>query len=141
VRVGGVVEHQLGDHTQVAAVRLADERAELGACAVLRMDVVIVGDVVAIVTPGGGVEGQQPDGVDAEVLDVLELAREPDEIADAIVVGIEERPHVHLVDDRVFEPQRVAAGMLLASLVHARASRYSGISTSTASGGSCTRSD
>jgi len=109
VGVGGMVEHELGDHAQVAAVRLADERPELRARAVLRMDVVIVGDVVAIVPPWGGVEGQQPDGVDAEVLDVLELARQPEEIADAIIVGVEERAYVHLVDDRVLEPQRVAA--------------------------------
>ena len=45
--------------------------------------------------------------VDAEVLDVVELGRHALEVAHAVVVGIEERLDVQLVDDRVLVPERI----------------------------------
>ena len=83
---------------------LAHEGAKLRARAVGRMDVVVVGDVVAVVAPGRGVERQQPDGVDAEVLDVLELLGEAREVPAAIAVAVEKGAYVHLVDHGVLEP-------------------------------------
>src|SRR5262249_16332099 len=47
-------------------------------------------------------------GVDAEVLYVVELAHQAAEVADAVVVAVEERAHVHFVDDGVLVPKRVA---------------------------------
>ena len=52
--VGGVIDDELGDDAQPAPVGFLDEGAEVIARAVLRMDVVIVGDVVAVVAPGEG---------------------------------------------------------------------------------------
>ena len=108
VLVGGVVDDQLGDHAQAAPVRLAHERA---------------GSPRACRSAGGRcgsrrcrsrrrlqrrrIERQQPDRVDAEVLDVVELLRQAAEVADAVVVAVEERLDVQLVDDRVLVPERV----------------------------------
>ena len=75
--------------------------------AVLRVDVVIVGDVVAVVLARRRVEGQQPDGVDAEILDVVELADQPAKVADAVVVAVEERADVHFIHDGVLVPERI----------------------------------
>ena len=122
VGVGGVIENQLGDDPQVTPVRLAHEGAELRPRAVLRVDVAVVGDVVAVVAPRGGVERQQPQCVDAEVLDVVELARQAGEVAAAVVVAVEEGADVHLVDDRILEPQGIAIHGLSASRDHAPAS-------------------
>ena len=118
VRVGGVIEDQFGNDPQVAPMRLAHEGAELGARTVVRMDVAVVGDVVAVVPAGGGIERQQPHGVDAQILDVLELAREAGEIPAAVIVAVEECAYVHFVDHGVLEPQGIAAGALLAPRVH-----------------------
>jgi hypothetical protein len=46
----------------------------------------------------------QPDGVDAEFLQVIETARDPVQIADSVTIGVLEAPRVDLVDDRVFPP-------------------------------------
>src|SRR5207249_1975845 len=62
------------------------------------------GDVVAVVPKRGWVERQQPDGGDAQVLQVVEPLGEAAEVADAVAVGVGERAHVHLVDDRVLVP-------------------------------------
>ena len=110
VLVGGVVDDELGDDLQPAPVRFAHERAEVVARAVVRMHVVVVGDVVAVVAQRRRIERQQPDRVDAELLDVVELVGQPAEVADAVVVRVEERLDVQLVDDRVLVPERIACG-------------------------------
>ena len=67
----------------------------------------VVGDVIAVVAQRRGIERQQPQRRDTEILQVIELAAQPLEIADPIVVGVEERLDVQLIDDRVLVPQRV----------------------------------
>jgi len=68
-----MVDHQLGDDLQSPAVRLAHHDTEVVAGAVLRVHVVIVGDVVAVVLERRRIERQHPDGIHAQVLDVIEL--------------------------------------------------------------------
>ena len=106
VLVGGVVDHELGDHLEPAAMRLGHERAEVLARPVVRMHVAVIGDVVAVVLERRRIERQQPHRVDAELLDVIELRGEPAEVADAVAVRVEERLDVQLVDDRVLVPER-----------------------------------
>jgi len=105
-------------YAQAAAVRLAHEVAEVAPAAVVGVDVAVVGDVVAVVAQRRRVERQQPEGVHPQVLDVVEAAGEPFEIAGAIVVGVEERLDVELVDDGVLVPERIALGILFAGLRH-----------------------
>ena len=105
--VGGMVDDQLGDDADAAPMRLLDEALDVVERAVLGMDAGVLGDVVAVVEPRRGIEGQQPERVDAELGDVVELGDQAGKVADAVVVGIEERLDVQLVDDRVLVPERV----------------------------------
>jgi hypothetical protein len=89
-------------------VGLAQELLHITERAVARVDGGVVGDVVAIVLERRGVEGQQPERGDAEVLQVVQLLSQAAEVADAIFVAVVERPHVQLIDDRVFVPEWVA---------------------------------
>ena len=86
VLVRSVIDDELGDDTQPAVVSLLDEGAEVIARAVLRMDVVIVGDVIPVVLARGRVEGQQPDRVDAELGNVVELRDQTGKVPDSVVV-------------------------------------------------------
>jgi hypothetical protein len=45
-----VIDHQLGDDPQIALVRCIKERAEIIQRAEVRIDVEIIGDVIAVVT-------------------------------------------------------------------------------------------
>ena len=56
-------------------MRLGDQRVEIGERAEERIDVGVVGDVVAEVLHRRGEEGREPDRVDAEIGDVGEPAR------------------------------------------------------------------
>ena len=58
VLVGGMVDHQFGDDPQTAALRLDDEAPEILHRAEIAIDVAIVGDVVAVVAAGRGIERQ-----------------------------------------------------------------------------------
>ena len=66
--VGRVIDDELGDDADAARMRRGDEILEFGKRPVIRTDVVISGDVVAIVLPGRRIERQQPDRVDPEAL-------------------------------------------------------------------------
>ena len=75
--------------------------------AVHRVDVRVVGDVVAVVAQRRGIERQQPERVDAEILQVGELFDQAAEVADAVGVAVVESADVQLVDDRVLVPERI----------------------------------
>src|SRR5690349_17826354 len=72
------------------------------------MDGVEVGDVVAAVAQRRGVHRQQPDAVDTQPGQVVELLGQAEEIAGAVVVAVEEAAQVDLVEDRALAPERVA---------------------------------
>ena len=105
--VGGVIQHHLGDDAHAAAMRLLQKVLKIAQRAVGGMDVVVVGDIVAVVAPGERKEGQQPDGGDAQVLQVIQFLGEAAEIAHAVVVAVVERADVDFIDDRVFVPESV----------------------------------
>ena len=105
VLIAGVVDDQFRDDPQTARVRFLQEGLKIVQRAVAGVDIVIVRDVVAVVAQRTGIEGQQPDRRDAETLQIVELADESAEVADAIPVAVGERLDVGLIDDRVFVPE------------------------------------
>ncbi len=102
--VGGVVDHQVHDDFQSPGVGLGQQAVEVGHGAELLHDGLVVADVVAVVVIGGAVHRGEPDNVDAQLLDVVQLAGDAGQIADAVSVGIAEAAGVNLVDDALFPP-------------------------------------
>ena len=68
VLIGGVGQHQLGDDPDAAPVRLAQEQAEVAERAVGGVHLAVVRDVVPVVAQRGGVERQEPQRGDPELL-------------------------------------------------------------------------
>jgi hypothetical protein len=101
-----VVQDEVGDDAQTALVRLVQEVLDVVHRPVRRVHAVIIGDVVAVVAERGGIEREEPDAVDAEVLHVIQSADQAAEITHAVVVGILERLDVQLVEDGVLVPER-----------------------------------
>ena len=85
---------------------LGDQLVEVGERAERRVDVVVVGDVVAEVGVRRDGDRAQPDAVDAEPLQVVEPLDDPPQVADAVAVGVAERARIDLVE-RAFAPPRV----------------------------------
>ncbi|MNX90728.1 hypothetical protein D3C86_1227880 [compost metagenome] len=105
--VGGVVHHQLRDDAQSPGMRRTDQLAHVGDGAVVGMHAAVVRDVVAVVPARRGVEGQQPDGVDPQAGDVVQLGDQPGKVAHAIAVRVEEGLDVQLIDDGILVPELV----------------------------------
>ncbi len=105
--VRSVVDHQLGDHAKSAGMGLANERFEIAQVAVGRIDFGVSRNVIAVVAQRRRIERQQPQGRDAQVLQIVELRGQTGKIADAIVVAVVKRADVKLIDYRVLVPQRI----------------------------------
>ena len=102
-----MVHHEVGDHAHPALVGLVDELAEVVDRPVVGMDRIEVRDVVAAVPERRRIHRQQPDAVDPEPLQEVELVDQPAEVSGAVVVAVEEAADVDLVEDRVLEPERI----------------------------------
>jgi hypothetical protein len=102
------------DHETVEVV----ERAEL------RVDRAVVGDVVAPIGVGRRHDRAQPNRVDAEPIQVIEMLRYACEIADTVTVRVRERPDVDVVHDSVAPPhglgRRGRANGTFRSVAHRR---------------------
>ena len=70
--VGGVVDDEFDEDLHVALVGGREEELEVFDGAVARVDGGVVGDVVAVVAEGRGIEGEKPEAGDAEILEVVE---------------------------------------------------------------------
>jgi hypothetical protein len=104
---GGVVYDQVGDHPHSTLVCCLDEGPEVLDVAIVGVDRLVVGDVVAAVAQRARVHRQQPDAVDPEPLEVVELLDQAAEVAGAVVVAVEEPAQVNLIEDGGLEPERV----------------------------------
>jgi hypothetical protein len=108
-----VVDDELRDDADPAAMRLVEKRLEVLDGAVGRIDRLVLRDVVAVVAQRRRIERQQPDRGDAERLDVVEPVHQPLEVAIAIRVAVAERLDVGLIDDRVLVPERIAVHVVV----------------------------
>ena len=72
VVVAGVVQNQVGDNMDVPLLALGHQGLEIGHGAVLGIDLIVIPDVVLVVGLAG-VDGHEPDAVDAQLLQVIQL--------------------------------------------------------------------
>ena len=92
------------DAALLGPVRELDEVAER---AVARIDAVIIGHVIAVVAMRRGLERHQPDGGDAEPVQVIQAAHQPLEVADPVAIGIHVGADRQAVDHRILVPEVV----------------------------------
>ena len=102
--VGGVVQHQVHDDANAVLLRVLLHLVEVGERAIDRIDVFVVGNVVAEIDLRRGIAGRDPDGVDAELLQVVELGGDAGQIADAVIVAVGKAARIDFVEDRMLPP-------------------------------------
>ena len=105
--VGGVIDHEIDDHADAALPAAMGELDEIAERAVARIDAVIVGDVVAVVLAGRGLERHQPDRGDAEPVQIVEPPQQPLEVADPVAVGVHIGANGKAVDHTILVPEIV----------------------------------
>ena len=88
--IGGMVDHQFRDYPNPALMGGGNKALNIRQGAVVRVDAAIVGDVVAIIQTWRRVERQQPDGVHAQIGNIVQARDQPRKIANPIIVSIKE---------------------------------------------------
>ena len=102
--IGGVVDDEVHEDLHAALVGVVQKLFEKLQVTVLRVDVIVVGNVVPVVRLGRRVDGREPDGVAPEALDVVEFFHDAPEVADAVAVAVLEGAAPDLIDDEVLVP-------------------------------------
>ena len=108
--IRSVVQDEIDDDPDAAILRLLDELDEVAEVSEVWVDAVVVGDVVAVVPPWRGVEGQEPHARDPKPGEVVEAARETGQVADAVAVRVGVRAHAERVEQTVLVPALVRHG-------------------------------
>ncbi len=111
--VGGMVEHQIHDNVDVTLVRFTQQAVKVLQITKLRVDGVIIRNVIAKVHVGGGGNGGEPDAVDAELLQVIEVLDDAGQVADAVRVGVLKGTRVDLVDNAILSTIIFSRSLLL----------------------------
>ena len=102
--IGGVVHHEIEDDTDVSLLGFALHLIEVSQRAVHGIDVFVIGNVVAEVYLRRREARRDPDGIHAEILQVIELGRDSVEVADAVIVAVGEASRIDFVEDSVLPP-------------------------------------
>src|SRR5205807_4598145 len=97
ILIGSVINDQLGDDAQSPLVCGVEERAKIVERSVVWIDVVIIGDVVAVITQRRWIKGQEPDCGDAKLLEIVEFLDQTAEIANPVAIAVMEGLDVQLV--------------------------------------------
>src|SRR6478735_3508865 len=104
--VAGVVDDEVHDDLDAAVVERRDDLVEVLEGAEERIDVLVVADVVAVVVLRAAVHRREPHDVHAELDEMVDALQHAAQVADAVAVGVLERPRVDLVDDGPRPPGR-----------------------------------
>ena len=102
--VAGVVHHKIHDDLHVPGVSALQHLLECRHAAEFRRDVPVIGNIVAAVRPGGGVDGGKPDAVAAQTFDVVQLFIHAPQVAHAVAVAVLEGSRPDLVKYLVLVP-------------------------------------
>src|SRR5579863_3489473 len=89
-------------------MRILHQPVEIGERSVVGMHGLVIGDVIAPIAIGRGMDRRKPDAVDAEARDIIELAPQAFEIALPVAVRVAEAADIDLVDGGAAPPGRSA---------------------------------
>jgi hypothetical protein len=103
-----VVRDEIEEHADSFAVRGGNQRVERRERSHLGLDTAVVGDVVAPIGVRRHGDRAQPDRIDAQPLEVVEMVDDPLEIAVAVAVRVRERQRIDLVQHARGPPRHPA---------------------------------
>jgi hypothetical protein len=108
--VAAVIDDEVHDEADIAAVHLAEQGIEIGHCSEILHDIPVIADIIAIVIIRGRIDGIEPDHVDAEAFDIVEFGDDAFEIADTVAIIVFEAAGVDLVNDCFLPPFAFGVG-------------------------------
>ena len=104
VLAGCMVEHQVDDHVHAAPVSFCEQALEIVQRPILRIDIEVIDDIIAVIG-WGGLDRHQPQGVHAQVLQVVEFRGQAVKIADPVAIAIVKTAHEDLIKHGCLPPR------------------------------------
>ena len=104
VLLAGMAGHQVQQHVHVAGMGRAEQRGQVLVGAVARRHLFVVPHIIACVLERRVEAGVDPQGVAAQIPDIIQPGRDAGQIPDAVAVGIAETLRIDFVKYRVFQP-------------------------------------
>ena len=101
VLIGGVVRHQIHDQLHITLMHFGDQAVHIFHRAVLRRNAPIVGNVVSVVMTRAFVARTEPECIDTEILQIVQLFDDARDVSDAVPIRIFEAFRIDLVDDHI----------------------------------------
>src|ERR1035437_9704775 len=99
-----VVDHKIHDDADIALMRLARQGIEVRQSAIHRIDILVIGYIVAKVELRRRIAGGDADSVHSQGMQVVELGRDSAQVAEAIVVAVRKAARINLIEDGVLPP-------------------------------------
>jgi hypothetical protein len=102
-----MIEYQLGDYPHASCMSGAKQVPELAQGVVDGIDTRIIGNIITVIPLRRRIKGEQPECSYSQLLQVIQLANQALEIADAVSIGVGERLEVYLVNDGIPVPEGI----------------------------------
>ena len=99
-----MIYHQVHNQLHTSFVNPRQQSFKILHSAELIHDIPVVGNIIAIVVIRGFVTGRQPDHINAQFLQIVQLTDDPGQISDPVSVGIHKAAGVDLIYHRLFPP-------------------------------------
>ena len=108
--VAAVIDDEVHDEADIAAVHLAEQGIEIGHCSKVLHDIPVIADIIAIVIIRRRINGIEPDHFDAEAFDIVEFGDDAFQVSDSIPIIVFEAAGVDLVNDCFLPPLTFGVG-------------------------------
>ena len=99
-----MVDDKIHDDPDLFFVGFFKQFFEIVKRSVVRIYLVVVGNVVAVVNERGNIDRVQPQNVDAQFFKIRKFFDDALDVADAVIVRVVEALRINLIDDAFFPP-------------------------------------
>jgi hypothetical protein len=103
VLIGGMIDHEIHHHSDAPFLGFGDEKIHVRQGPEFRIDILIIGDIIAIIGVGGFIDWGEPNDADSEVFEIIEFGENAFDIADAVAVAVAIRTRIDLINGVVTE--------------------------------------
>ena len=104
ILIGRVIGDEIHNHADLPSPGFTNKTIEILHRAVLRIDRLVVGDVVPEIDLGRRVHRRDPDGIHAKIPQIVETGGNSIEVADTIAVGVLKAARINFINDRMLPP-------------------------------------
>src|SRR5208337_522734 len=104
-----MIRHEIHDHADSPLSGFGDKLIKIGECAELRVDGRVIRNIVAKVDLWRRIYGCNPDGVNAQVLQIAQAGGDSVQISDTIAIRILKAARVDFLNDGMLPPRVLGA--------------------------------